>query len=128
MRDLRIGDLANATGTRAATIRYYERVGLLPQPRRGSGRQRLYGKADVERLTYLRRCRTLGFTLEQVRVFVGIARKEDSSSGCRAIVIERLAAVRTRLQELRAIESKLESLLTRGNSSKRCFALEVLAR
>jgi DNA-binding transcriptional MerR regulator len=125
MRDLKIGELANTTGTPPATIRYYERVSLMPRPRRGLGRQRLYAKSDVERLAYIRRCRALGFTLEEIRAFVRISAEKDGSGGCQAIVVGRLTAVRARLQELRAVESKLEALLARGKSSNRCAALEV---
>jgi DNA-binding transcriptional MerR regulator len=72
MNALRIGDLANRTGTSAPTIRYYEQIGLLRRATRQSGNHRVYTRADVERLTFIRRCREFDFSIEQVRVLVSL--------------------------------------------------------
>jgi DNA-binding transcriptional MerR regulator len=64
---LSIGDLAKATGTKAETVRYYERIGLLPEPARTSGNYRAYARPHLERLSFIRRARDLGFSLDQVR-------------------------------------------------------------
>ena len=64
---LRIGVLAERTGCNIETIRYYEKIGLLPSPPRSTGGRRLYTKAHLKRLTFIRRSRQLGFPLEEIR-------------------------------------------------------------
>jgi len=64
---IRIGELSRRTGCNIETIRYYERIGLLPAPVRSDGRYRLYDTADLRRLSVIRRARELGFTLDEVR-------------------------------------------------------------
>ena len=64
---LSIGNLAKATGTKVVTIRYYEQIGLLPVPARTEGNYRAYNDEHLRRLRFIRRCRDLGFTLDQVR-------------------------------------------------------------
>ena len=65
MRDLTIGDLAAATGCKVQTIRYYEQVGLMPQPPRSEGRQRRYTNEHRQRLDFIRHARDLGFGVKQ---------------------------------------------------------------
>ena len=82
-----IGGLAKATGTKVVTIRYYEKIGLLPEPPRTSGNYRTYDASHRERLHFIRRCRDLGFTLEQVRELLNLSKKTDRD--CAAV--DRLA-------------------------------------
>ena len=70
---MNIGDVAEASGLPAKTIRYYEDIGLLPQASRRAGGHRVYGAADLRRLTFIRRCRDFGFPIEQVRELVALA-------------------------------------------------------
>ena len=79
MVKLRIGALAERTGTNAPTIRYYDEIGRLwPADRQASG-QRTYGEEDVKRLTFIRRCRDFGFSIEQVRSLVTLVQDRDQS-------------------------------------------------
>ena len=64
---MQIGELARTTATKVETIRFYEKIGLLPEPGRTSGNYRDYGAAHLARLSFIRRARDLGFTLDQVR-------------------------------------------------------------
>ncbi|MCW3847903.1 helix-turn-helix domain-containing protein [Sphingomonas sp. LB-2] len=108
MASHRIGALAERTGTNAATIRYYEGIGLLPRPDRQEGNQRRYGDDDVRRLTFIRRCRDFGFSIEQVRTLTSLV--EDRSRSCleaRDLAHAHLVAVRTKLRELRALEKSI---------------------
>jgi len=68
---LRIGDLATATATKVETIRYYERIGLLPTPGRTAGNYRAYDRRHLERLSFIRHARELGFSIEAVRDVLG---------------------------------------------------------
>lgn len=105
MEALKIGTLAKETGTNSPTIRYYESIGLLPAAARQEGGQRTYDAADVRRLTFIRRCRDFGFSIDQVRLLVGLS--EDPSRSClevQEIANAHLAAIREKLTELQALE------------------------
>jgi DNA-binding transcriptional MerR regulator len=74
---LTIGKLAKAAGVSTPTIRYYEEIGLLPPADRSESGQRVYGAEDLERLTFIRRCRDFGFGIEQVRLLAGLSISAD---------------------------------------------------
>jgi len=113
---LTIGDLARATGTKVETVRYYERIGLLPAPARSSGNYRAYGPAHLGRLSFIRRSRDLGFPLEQVRALLGLA--DDRQQDCAAVdVIARkhLAQVERKITDLTALRRELRNLIGQCN-------------
>ena len=68
-----IGELGKATGTKVETVRYYEQIGLMPKPRRTDGNYRSYGRPELERLSFIRRARGLGFSLDQVRALLDLS-------------------------------------------------------
>jgi DNA-binding transcriptional MerR regulator len=107
---LLIGDLAARTGTSPETIRYYERVRVLPPPvRRGGGRYRRYGASDVERLLFVRRARELGFSLDEVRELLGLAdQRNRSCAEVDQLARAHLAAVNEKLARLAALRDELE--------------------
>src|SRR2546429_9980506 len=78
-----IGRLAKHTGTNIETIRYYERVGLWSAPARSAGGYRLYGTEHLKRLNFIRRARTLGFSIDEVRTLLRLAdgRKRPGAGG-----------------------------------------------
>lgn len=118
MIPLRIGDLAERTGTSAPTIRYYEQMGLLRPAARQAGGQRVYGREDIDRLTFIRRCRQFGFSIEQVKTLVAIT--HDPSSSCmtaRDMAAEHLAAVRSKMRELKALERSLMAFVRSCDTS-----------
>jgi Cu(I)-responsive transcriptional regulator len=111
---LAIGDLAKATGTKVETVRYYERVGLLPAPDRTSGNHRAYSPAHLARLSFIRRARELGFSLEQVRELLSLADdRERSCEAVDAIAREHLAAVARKIADLAALRRELDGLVSR---------------
>jgi DNA-binding transcriptional MerR regulator len=135
MGDLRIGDLAERTGTSAPTIRYYEEIGLLRRPSRQASGQRVYRREDVDRLTFIRRCRDFDFSIEQVRTLVSII--EDPNSSCMAardMAAKHLEAVRGKMRELKALERSLISFvescdaLCAGGPGPDCVILEDLGK
>lgn len=103
-----IGVVARQTGCSVPTIRYYEEIGLLPSgPRTDAGR-RVYGEAAVRRLSFIRRCRDFGFSIEQVRELVGLVdAPERPCTEVRDIAGRHLAQVRQRLAELQALEASM---------------------
>lgn len=108
LRRLTIGDLAKASGVTTPTIRYYEDIGLLPPAGRTQAGQRSYDQTDVDRLTFIRRCRDFGFPIEQVRLLAGLAiSREADCSNARDIARDHLRRVRVRLMDLAALERSL---------------------
>ena len=102
-----IGELSRRTGCNIETIRYYEGISLLPTPRR-RGRFRFYGDGDVARLTFVRRARELGFTLDEVRALLELATSgQTACAEVRDISAAHLSAVRRRIADLRAMERVL---------------------
>ena len=126
-----IGDLAAATGTKTETIRWYERVGLLPAPaRQGRGNYRAYGKEHLDRLSFLRRARDLGFNLEQVRTLLDLA--DQSDQDCEAVsVIARthLDAIERKLADLTVLREELRRVIGQCQHGRiaECKIIEALA-
>jgi DNA-binding transcriptional MerR regulator len=135
MAKLKIGGLADRSGTNAPTIRYYEEIGLLRPADRQSGGQRTYGDADVKRLTFIRRCRDFGFSIEQVRSLVALVEDRDRSCmDARDLAQAHLTAVRARLTELKALERSIAGFVAScdascaGGPGPDCVILEDLSR
>lgn len=125
-----IGNLARHAGTKVETIRYYEKVGLMPATARTSGNQRSYTQVHADRLSFIRHSRELGFPLESVRTLLVVA--DDPGQSCAevdAIAREHLAAVRSRISRLQALEIELSRMVQecgRGRVAD-CRVIEVLA-
>jgi DNA-binding transcriptional MerR regulator len=135
MSNLKIGALARQTGTNAPTIRYYEEIGLLRSAGRQAGNQRVYGDADVKSLTFIRRCREFGFSIDQVRSLVALV--QDPASPCvqaRDLAQEHLVAVRAKLAELKALERSIATFVTNcdascaGGTGPDCVILDDLSK
>lgn len=104
---LPIGELSRRTGCNIETIRYYERIGLMPAPPR-RGRYRSYGPEDVDRLGFARRARELGFTLDDVRALFSLAASGQASCAeARDLAASHLKDVRARISDLRRMERVL---------------------
>lgn len=111
---MRIGDLANSSGTPVATIRFYEREGLLPQPVRSDGNYRIYTREQAERLGFIVQCRALDMTLDEVRVLLHF--KDAPQADCAEVndlLDEHIRHVALRVRELRALERQLQQLRAR---------------
>ena len=112
MQRLTIGHLAKATATKVETIRYYEQAGLLPIPTRTEGNYRLYTPEHLNRLSFIRRARDLGFSIEQVKALLGLSDQKDRP--CEAVDIiarEHLAEVDRKLRDLKALRKELDRLI-----------------
>lgn len=104
---IQIGELSRRTRCNIETIRYYERIGLMPAPPR-RGRYRSYGAEDVGRLGFVRRARELGFTLDEVRALLRLAGGgEASCAEVRTLAASHLTDVRARIADLRRMERVL---------------------
>lgn len=108
---LRIGEAAAASGVSAANIRYYERQGLLRAPGREHNGYRLYGPGDVHALRFIRLCRAMDMSLDEVRTLLALdLRDKADCAAARAALDSHLGHVRERLRELRALERDLIAL------------------
>lgn len=111
-RDIAIGTLSSRSGCSVPTIRYYEKIDLLPSPGRASNGHRYYREDDVKRLTFIRRCRHFGFPIEEVRAMVSLF--EDGDRACvevRDMAQARLDDVRAKLDEMRQLEASLAAVV-----------------
>lgn len=129
LQRIRIGDLSRRTGCNIETIRYYERIGLIPVPER-SGRYRSYDRDDVTRLGFVRRARQLGFTLEQVRTLLELAARPPSACAeAHEIAAMHLADVRRRIADLARMERILATSVSAcaAGSQPGCPVLEALS-
>ena len=105
-----IGEAAKRTSLSVDTIRFYERRGLLPKPRRTTGKFRLYTSDDLERLRSIRRLQSLGFSLKEIRQWLDLSQREiDACPSVRELLAAKLNAVRVKMNDLRKLELKLTS-------------------
>ena len=125
---LTIASAAVAAGVGVETIRYYERRGLVPQPARGVGTFRRYGRNHVARIRFIKRAQQLGFSLEEIE---GLLALQDGTrrDAVRRITSARLAEIRSRLADLRRMEKVLAELLDdcRHGGPGRCPIIEAIA-
>ena len=107
-----IGELAEATDTKVETVRYYERIGILPTPKRTSGNYRAYSAGHLARLSFIRRARDLGFTLDQVRALLALADQKKQDCGTvDALAREHLAEIDRKISDLKALRRELSGLI-----------------
>ena len=129
-RGLTIGKLAGLSGVNLETIRYYERIGLMPAPDRTEGGHRLYDEAHKRRLTFIRRGRDLGFGIEAIRALLDLAEPgHRSCDDVQIIAAAHLAEVRAKLADLVRLEAILAQTVSRcanPTSAPSCPVLEML--
>ena len=128
---MRIGELAKATETNVETVRYYEKIGLLPKAARTSANYRSYGGDHLARLSFIRRARNLGFTLEAVRELLALS--DDKQQSCEAIDAAsraHLAEVDQKIRDLRALRSELSRIILscQHGTVADCKIIETLLR
>ncbi|MDP2096102.1 MAG: Cd(II)/Pb(II)-responsive transcriptional regulator [Hydrogenophaga sp.] len=124
----RIGEAAQRSGVGAANIRYYEREGLLKRQARADNDYRLYSEEDIHRLRFIRQCRALDMSLDEVRTLLALDlnNKADCTTASTALDAH-LGHVRQRLAELRALEKDLLALRRRcDGSDDHCHIIEAL--
>lgn len=126
---MKIGEVAESSGCHPETVRYYERIGLLPEPPRTAGGYRDYRPADADRLRFISRGRALGFSLDEIRSLLGLAEDDDLSCGD----VDRLARghlldIQARLGDLQRMASELERVIASCSGGERgqCAILDTL--
>ena len=129
VRSIRRGDLARATGCNLETIRYYEKIGIMPDPPRSTKGYRSYDNAHVKRLKFVMRSRDLGFSLEEIRGLLGLV--DDRTQTCaqvQTVAEAHLEDVQAKIADLVRIERVLSETVARctGDAAPKCAVIDAL--
>ncbi len=126
-----IGELSKQTNVKVPTIRYYEEIGILEPAIRTEGNQRRYDAAGLERLSFIRHARELGFSIEAITSLIELQEHPDQSCGeATAIASAQLADVRVKIRKLKMLEKELARISTGCDGeglSADCYVLKALA-
>ena len=127
---MKIGELAKLTDCPVETIRYYEKENLLPPPARTDGNYRVYTQAHTERLTFIRNCRSLDMTLEEIRSLLALRDSpQDQCESVNALIDEHIHHVKARVDSLLALQAQLLDLRQKcgeGPDGEHCGILQQL--
>ena len=129
MKERTIGQLAREAGVHVETIRYYQRRGLLAEPKRPPGGVRRYNDDAAARLGFVRRAQELGFSLDEVQALLALA-GTPTCKNARALAARKLEAVQSRIQGLERMRAALSSLIRQCDAGgrRRCAIIESLSR
>lgn len=116
--EMKIGALAEETGVHVETIRYYQNIGLIPKPARSHGTVRRYGEEAVDRLRFIKRAQGLGFSLDEVKLLLGLAVGEHCAE-TRRLAEQKLELVEKKIADLRGIQGALNNLVRACGGGKR---------
>jgi MerR family mercuric resistance operon transcriptional regulator len=126
---LTIGPLSERAGCNIETIRYYERIGLMPRAARSDAGHRRYGEDHVKRLGFIRRSRELGFTLDQIRTLLRLVDgRRYTCAQVKRITVEHLEEIRRKVADLRTIERVLKDMAAQcdGGAVPKCAVIDAL--
>lgn len=124
-----IGEAATASGMAADNIRYYEKIGLLAKPSRTEGNYRTYGPNEVRSLSFIRRARELGFSIDQVREMLELTPHHEHDCGrVDQLTQEHLLSIDRKIADLTALRHELEAMLIscHGGTVRECRILEAI--
>lgn len=127
---LTIGKLAKAADVKVPTIRFYEQIGLLPEPRRTASDRRVYDDGAAHRLAFIKHARQLGFPIEAIRTLLNLADDPDQACGDANILAEeQLASVESKIAQLQALRSELKRMVEAGCNglAGECRVIETLS-
>jgi Cd(II)/Pb(II)-responsive transcriptional regulator len=131
VKNLKIGELASTTGCQVETVRYYEREKLLSEPARSAGNYRLYGAEHVERLMFIRHCRSLDMSLDEVRRLLHFKDAPEENCGeVNVLLDQHIAAIAERMAELENLQVQMIALRAQcreAQEARHCGILQGLA-
>ncbi|AVO39394.1 MerR family transcriptional regulator [Pukyongiella litopenaei] len=128
--NLSIGELSRRSEIKVPTIRYYEKIGLIPEVPRNAGNQRRYGAVDLDRLKFIRHARDLGFDLDSIRDLLEMSERPlQSCHAADSIARTHLEAIRARIHQLTLLQHELERMVSECRQGRvcDCRVIEVLA-
>jgi MerR family transcriptional regulator, mercuric resistance operon regulatory protein len=125
-----IGEVSRLTGVNLETIRYYERIRMLPAPSRTEGGRRVYGSSQVQRFKFIRRSRELGFTLDEIRNLLGLVEGGHACGEVQEAALAHLKTIRRKIADLRRMERTLANTAARceGGTASNCPIVEILSK
>lgn len=130
MIQMPIGQLAKTTGVKVPTIRFYEQIGLLPEPERTASDRRVYGERDHRRLAFIKYARQLGFTVDAIRDLLDLSdHPERPCEQANALATEQLQTVEAKIRQLQALRKELRRMVAtacKGQASD-CRVIEALS-
>lgn len=107
-----IGDVSTTTGVNIETVRYYERIELLPKPDRTSGGNRQYNHDQLKRLAFIKRCRELGFSIEEIRSLLAMTdSKTQTCAEVNKLTTTHLSKVKDKILDLQRMQNLLETMV-----------------
>ena len=110
-KDILIGEISRRTGVNVETIRYYERIDVMPKPKRSGGGQRLYDESQLNRLGFIKRSRELGFSLKEICALLTLVDSGKMTCGeVHSLTVGHLKDVRNKIADLRKLEDALKNL------------------
>lgn len=124
-----IGDLSRETGVKVPTIRYYEQQGLIEAQGRTSGNQRRYSKDELQRLSFIRHSRDLGFSIEDIRELLDLSEHPEQPCGnAHQIAIRHLSDTKAKILKLKKLEKELKRIsVCDAHAISECSVIETLA-
>jgi len=124
-----IGKLSELTHCKVPTIRYYEEIGLLPEPHRTEGNQRRYAEKHLSMLRFIRHGRDLGFSLEEIRELIALSTNQNDPQHAHSIAEKHLEDVEQKIQRLNSLKSELESMVKhcKHGETHSCRVIDVLS-
>jgi len=123
-----VGQLAEAAGVNVETIRYYQRIGLLPLPKRDYGSIRRYSTDDLKRVRFVKRAQALGFSLDEIALLLGLSDGKHCAE-TKALAEKKLALVETKISDLAAMRASLTGLVaqcSKGSRRSGCPIIDAL--
>lgn len=130
MREYKIGKLSRLAQVNIETIRYYERIGIMPNPPRSSSGHRIYSTPHLERLSFVRRCRELGFSQPEVRKLLTLVDEHKyTCAEVREMTARHLTMVRSKIKDLRKLEKALANMVSEcdGGNVPDCPIIDILS-
>ena len=124
---MKINELSKSTHTNIETIRYYEKQGVLPPPKRLANGYRFYDEESIEQLNFIKKCRMLGFSLENIRELNRIRFSTKDHYQADQLVLNQLIQVENKISQLLEIKALLQSIVTENeHNEEECKAIEGL--
>jgi MerR family mercuric resistance operon transcriptional regulator len=128
MTGFRIGRLSTETGVNIETIRFYEKIGLMPKPPRTEGGRRLYDAGGVTRLIFIRRARELGFSIDDIRGFLGLNDHQPTCAEIYKTASRHRAVIRNKIADLKRLDRRLSVMMAACTQSEKpdCAVIDAL--
>ncbi len=130
MSDFTIGRLSALTNSNVETVRYYEKIGLMPAPPRTEGGRRLYDGSAARRLRFIRRARDLGFSIDDIRSFLGLSDTPPTCAEAHETALRHRDAIRAKIADLKRLDRRLTAIMNDCSraATPDCALIDALAR